>query len=72
MCIHIELNLILTLAKLHGGTVMALVDIFVDVLDPLDRSNTLYVDMASVLPEQKDAEWNDKMIVDFLATGKSV
>ena len=52
--------------------VMALVDIFVDVLDPLDRPNTLYVDMASVLPEQKDAEWNDKTIVDLLATGKSV
>ena len=52
--------------------VVALVDIFVDVLDPLDRPNTLYIDMASVLPEQKDAEWNDKTIVDFLATGKSV
>ena len=51
---------------------MALVDIFVDVLDPLDRSNTLYVDMATVLPEQKDAKWNDKTIVDLLATGKSV
>ena len=72
VCIQIELDLILTCAKLHGGMIVALADIFVDILDPLDRPNTLYVDIASVLSEQKDAEWNDKTIVNLLATGKSV
>src|ERR1700724_281151 len=58
-CIQIELDLILTLAKLHSGTVMALVDILVDVLDASDRADALDVDMAAILPEQKDAEGND-------------
>ena len=57
VCIQIELDLILTLAKLHGGTVMALVDVFVDVLDPPDRSNTLYLDMASVLWHTSHRKW---------------
>ena len=52
--------------------VMALVDVFVDVLDSLDRTDTLHVDMAPVLPEQKDAEWNNSAIIDHLAIGKSV
>jgi hypothetical protein len=35
-CIEIELDLILTFPKLHGGMIMAFVDILVDVLDGLE------------------------------------
>jgi hypothetical protein len=35
-CIKVELDLILTFPKLHGGTIMAFVDILVDVLDGLE------------------------------------
>ena len=72
VCIQIELDFILTLVKLHGGTVMALVDVFVNVLDSLDQTNTLHVDIAPVLPEQNNAEWNNTAIIDLLAIGKSV
>src|ERR1700724_1188608 len=58
-CIQIELDLILALAKLHGGAVMALVDILVDVLDASNRADALHVDVTTILPEQKDAEGND-------------
>src|SRR6202023_1223389 len=68
-CIQIELDLILTLAKLHSGTVMALVDILVDVLDASDRADALHVDMTAILPEQKDAEGN---IVNFHAVGEGI
>jgi hypothetical protein len=43
-CIQIELDLILTISKLHDGTVVTLVDIFIDVLDPSDGANALYID----------------------------
>jgi hypothetical protein len=69
-CIQIELDLILTLAKLHSGMVMALVDILVDVLDAPDGTDALDIDMTLILPEQKYAEWNNKMIIDLLATGR--
>jgi hypothetical protein len=32
-CIKVELDLILTFPKLHGGMIIAFVDILVDVLD---------------------------------------
>jgi hypothetical protein len=35
-CIMIELDLILRLSKLHGGPIIAFVDILVDVLYSLD------------------------------------
>ena len=70
--IQIELDLILTLAKLYNSMVMALVDIFVDVLDVSDRVNALYVDMAPILSEQKDAEWNYIKIIDLLVIGQYV
>ena len=72
VCIQIELDLILTCAKLHGGMVMALVDIVVDVLDPPDRTNAPNVDVAPILPEQKDAERNDPMVINLGTTGESV
>src|ERR1700724_3153666 len=68
-CIQIELDLVLTLAKLHGGAIKALVDILVDVLDASDRANALHVDVALILPEQKDAEGNDCTIIDLHAIG---
>jgi uncharacterized oligopeptide transporter (OPT) family protein len=71
-CIQIELDLILTIAKLHGGMVMTLVDIFVDELDASDGANALYIDMALILPEQKDAERNDKAIINCLAIGEGI
>jgi hypothetical protein len=36
VCIKVELDLILTFPKLHGGMIMAFVDILVDVLDGLE------------------------------------
>jgi hypothetical protein len=51
-CIQVLLYLITTSAKLHGGVVMALIHILVDVLDCLDRSNRLDIDMAPVLPDK--------------------
>jgi hypothetical protein len=51
-CIQILLDLISASAKLHSGAIMALVHIFVDVLDSLDRSNRLHIDMAPVLPDK--------------------
>jgi hypothetical protein len=36
MCIQVVLNLIMGNAKLHGGVIMALVNILVNVLDHFD------------------------------------
>jgi hypothetical protein len=51
---HIQIlpDLISTGAKLHSDPVMALVHIFVDVLDGLDRGNRLYLDVALILPDE--------------------
>jgi hypothetical protein len=51
-CIQVKLDLILGSAKLHGGTIIALVDILVDVLDSLDRGNRLHINMAPILPDK--------------------
>src|SRR6266404_4377511 len=50
--IQIELNFIKTGAKLHGGAIMTLVDIFVYIFDGLNRCNRLHIDVASVLPDE--------------------
>jgi hypothetical protein len=36
VCIKVELDFILTFPKLHGGTIVAFVDILVDGLDGLE------------------------------------
>src|SRR6266850_3899137 len=47
--------------------IMALVHIFVDVLDSLDRSNRLHIDMAPVLPDKIWGVANHPLIVNLPA-----
>ena len=49
--IEIHLHLILAIFKLHGHEIMPFVDVFVDVLDGLDRRNALHIYMTAVLPD---------------------
>jgi hypothetical protein len=44
----IQLYFIFTVVELHGGAIMPLVDVFVDVLDCLDRRNALDIDVTVV------------------------
>jgi hypothetical protein len=46
---------------------MALVHIFVNVLDSLDRSNRLHIDMAPILPDEIWGVANHPLIVDLSA-----
>jgi hypothetical protein len=64
--IQVLLDLINTGAKLHGGAVMTLVDILVNIFDGLDRHNRLYIDVASVLPDEILAMANDPSIVQVM------
>jgi hypothetical protein len=47
--IQILLNLIPTGVKLHGGAIMALVHILIDVLDCFNRGDKLYIIVAAIL-----------------------
>jgi hypothetical protein len=46
---------------------MALVHIFVNVLNSLDRSNRLHIDMAPILPDEIWRVANHPLIVDLIA-----
>ena len=59
------LDLILAGAKLHGGAVMALVHILVDVLDCFDRGNGLNIDVAAVLPDEIPGVADNPAIVNL-------
>jgi hypothetical protein len=50
--IQILLDFISTGSKLHGGPIMALVHILVDILDGLDRGNGLYIDVTAISPDE--------------------
>jgi hypothetical protein len=63
--IQVLLDLICTGAKLHGGAVMALVHILVDVLDCLDRGDGLNIEMAAVLPDEIPGVADDPAIVNL-------
>src|SRR5260221_14700948 len=51
-CIQVKLDLILGSPKLHSSTIMAFVDILVDVLDCFDGGNGLHIDVTPVLPDE--------------------
>src|SRR5258708_25267563 len=51
MCIQVKLDLILGSPKLHSSTIMAFVDILVDVLDCFDRGNGLHIDVTPVVTD---------------------
>jgi hypothetical protein len=61
-------NLIITGAKLHGDTIMALVDILVDVLQGLDGGDDLNVDVAAVFPYEIGTVSDDPAIVHLLSS----
>jgi hypothetical protein len=65
-CLQIVLNLIMGSFKLHGGVVMALVHILVNVLDSFDRGNGLHINMTPVLPDEILAMTNDPSVVDLI------
>src|SRR6266498_2725934 len=54
--------------KLHGCMIMPFVDMFVDVLDGLDRRNALHIYMAVVLPDKPFAVWNNPVIITHMTT----
>jgi hypothetical protein len=62
--IQVKLDLIMGFAKLHGGTIVALVHILEDVLDSFDRSNGLHIDVTPVLPDEVLAVTDDPSVVD--------
>jgi len=66
--IKIELDLISASAKLHGGMIMALVDILVDVFDGLDRSNRLHIDITVILPDEISGVTDHPLVVNLLPT----
>jgi hypothetical protein len=65
--IQVLADLILTGVELHGGAVVALVHILVDVLDGFDRGDGLNINMAAVLPDKIPGVADDPAIVDLLA-----
>jgi hypothetical protein len=65
--IQILLDLIPACAKLHGGAIVALIHIFVDVLDSLDRSNRLHINVTPVLPDEIRGVTDDPLVVDLPA-----
>jgi len=65
-CIKIHFHLILTVSKLHCCTIMSFVDIFVDILDSLDRSNALDIDMTAVLPDKPFAVWYNPAVINHM------
>jgi hypothetical protein len=64
--IQVLLNLILTSAKLHGGAVVTLVHIFINVLDRFDGGDGLHIDMAAILPDEESRVTDYPAIVDML------
>jgi hypothetical protein len=64
--IQVELDLIVAGAELHSDSIMALVDIFVDVLQGLDGGDDLNVDVATILPYEIPAVGDDPAIVNIL------
>src|SRR6266852_7501056 len=62
-CIQVKLDLILGSAKLHGGTIVALVHILVNVFHSLDRGNRLHIDVTPVLPDEISAMTDDPGVV---------
>jgi hypothetical protein len=66
--IKILFDLIIASTELHGDTIMALVDILVDVFDGLDRCNGLEIDMTTILPDEIGTVCDDLAIVDLLST----
>src|SRR6266478_1101370 len=66
--IQIELNFIKTGAKLHGGAIMNLVDIFVYIFDGVNRCNRLHIDVDSVLPDEILAMPNDPSVVTDMSS----
>jgi hypothetical protein len=46
-CVKIQLYFIFAVVELHSCTIVPLVDVFVDVLDCLDRRNALDIDVES-------------------------
>src|SRR6266852_8516740 len=65
-CIQVKLNLILGSAKLHGGTIVALVHILVNVFHSLDRGNRLHIDVTPVLPDEISAMTDDPGVVKLM------
>ncbi len=65
MCIQVKLDLILGSPKLHGGTIMAFVDILVNVFDCFDRGNRLHIDMTPVLPDEILVVTDDPSVVNL-------
>jgi hypothetical protein len=63
--VQVELDLIVASAKLHGNSIVALVDIFVDVLQGLDGGDDLNVDVTAVLPQEIGIVGNHPAIVDL-------
>jgi hypothetical protein len=66
--IKVKLHFICASAKLHGGPVMALVHILVDVLNSLDRGNRLNVNMAAILPDEIFRVADNPLIVNLLSS----
>ena len=64
--IQVLLHLILAPAKLHGSPVMSLVHILVDVLDGLDRSNGLHIDVTAIPPNQIPGVTDHPSVVNLL------
>jgi hypothetical protein len=62
--IQVVLDLIMGSAKLHGGAIVTLVHILVDVLDSFDRGNGLHIDVTPVLPDEILAVTDDPSVVD--------
>jgi hypothetical protein len=65
--IQVLLDLIPASAKLHGNTIVAFVDIFVDVLQGLDGGNDFDIDVAAVLPQEIGIVSDDPAIVHLLS-----
>ena len=69
--IQVLLELICTGAKLHGGTIMALVHILVNILEGFDGDNRLNVNMAAVLPDEILGVADHSLIVDMHTTNNA-
>jgi hypothetical protein len=50
--IQVLLDFIPTGAKLHGGAIMALVHILVNIFECFDGGDRLYIDVAAILPDK--------------------
>ena len=66
--IQVELDLIFTCTKLHSCAIVTLVDVFVNVLDSLDRKDAFHVDVTSILPEPEAWIGNNPTIIDLMTS----